>query len=206
MATIETPWRDLAAALEGEVVLPDSPRYDEVRRPQIPRFHDVRPQAVVLCRTPEDVVEAVAFARRSGIEVAVRSGGHDFAGRSSGPGMVLDLTPMHSLEVSDGIATVGPAWELSEATWQEMIDVNLTGAWKTIKATVPHMIQQDSGGSIILTSSIAGLQAFPNLDHYTAAKHRVTGLMRTLAVELAPHRIRVNSVHLTTVDTPMVST
>jgi hypothetical protein len=112
MATVETAWRDLAAALEGEVVLPGSPRYDEVRRPQIPRFHDVRPQAVLLCRTPEDVVEAIAFARRSGIEVAVRSGGHDFAGRSSGPGMVLDLTPMHSLEVSDGLAILGPGFRL----------------------------------------------------------------------------------------------
>jgi FAD binding domain/Berberine and berberine like len=114
MATIETAWRDLRAALEGEVVLPGSPRYDEVRRPQIPRFHDVRPQAVVLCRTPEDVVEAIAFAQRSGIEVAVRSGGHDFAGRSSGPGMVLDLTPMHSLEISDGLAIVGPGFRLGD--------------------------------------------------------------------------------------------
>jgi FAD/FMN-containing dehydrogenase len=114
MATIETAWRDLRAALEGAVVLPGSPRYDEVRRPQIPRFHDVRPQAVVLCRTPEDVVEAIAFARRSGIDVAVRSGGHDFAGRSSGPGMVLDLMPMHSLEISDGLAIVGPGCRLGD--------------------------------------------------------------------------------------------
>jgi FAD/FMN-containing dehydrogenase len=114
MASIETAWRDLAAALEGELVLPGSARYDEVRRPQIPRFHDVRPQAVARCRTPEDVAEAIAFARRSGIEVAVRSGGHDFAGRSTGPGMVLDLTPMQSLEVSDGMATVGPGFRLGD--------------------------------------------------------------------------------------------
>jgi FAD/FMN-containing dehydrogenase len=114
MPTVETGWRDLAAALEGDVVLPGSPRYDEVRRPQIPRFHDVRPQAVVLCRTPEDVGEAIAFARRSGIEVAVRSGGHDFAGRSSGPGMVVDLTPMRSLKISDGLATVGPGFRLGD--------------------------------------------------------------------------------------------
>jgi FAD/FMN-containing dehydrogenase len=114
MATAETAWRDLTAALEGEVVLPGSSRYDEVRRPQIPRFHDLRPQAVVLCRTPADVVEAIAFARRFDIEVAVRSGGHDFAGRSSGHGMVLDLTPMHSLEVSDGLATVGPGLRLGD--------------------------------------------------------------------------------------------
>jgi FAD/FMN-containing dehydrogenase len=94
----------------GEVVLPGSSRYDEVRRPQIPRFDDVRPQAVVLCRTPADVAEAIAFARRSGFELAVRSGGHDFAGRSSGPGMVLDLRSMHS-EVCP-ITTTGyrPVW------------------------------------------------------------------------------------------------
>ena len=114
MATIETAWRNLTAALEGDVVLPGSPRYDEARRPQIPRFHDVRPEGVVLCRTPADVVEAIAFARRLSIEIAVRSGGHDFAGRSSGPGMVLDLTPMHSLEVSDGLATVGPGFRLGD--------------------------------------------------------------------------------------------
>ena len=114
LATVATAWRDLTAALEGEVVLPGSPRYDEVRRPQIPRFHGVRPQAVVLCRTTEDVGAAIAFARRSGIEIAVRSGGHDFAGRSSSPGMVLDLTPMHSLEVSDGLATVGPGFRLGD--------------------------------------------------------------------------------------------
>jgi FAD binding domain/Berberine and berberine like len=114
MAAVGTAWRGLTAALAGEVVLPGSPRYDEVRRPQIPRFHDVRPVAVVLCRTPEDVVEAIAFALRSGIEVAVRSGGHDFAGRSTGPGIVLDLTPMHSLETSDGLARVGPGFRLGD--------------------------------------------------------------------------------------------
>jgi FAD/FMN-containing dehydrogenase len=114
MATIETAWRELTAALEGEVVLPDSPRYDEVRKPPIPRFHDVRPQAVVLCRTPADVVDAIAFARRSGIALTVRSGGHDFAGRSSGPGIVLDLRAMHSLEVADGLATVGSGFQLGD--------------------------------------------------------------------------------------------
>jgi NAD(P)-dependent dehydrogenase (short-subunit alcohol dehydrogenase family) len=103
-----------------------------------------------------------------------------------------------------GILSTGSAWELSEEAWQEVIDVNLTGVWKTVKAAIPQLIEQGHGGSIILTSSIAGLVAFANLAHYTAAKHGVTGLMRTLAVELAPHRIRVNSVHPTTVDTDMV--
>jgi hypothetical protein len=112
MATIETAWQELTASLEGEVVLPGSPRYDDVRKPPIPRFHEVRPQAVVLCRTPADVAEAIAFARRSGIAVTIRSGGHDFAGRSSGPGIVLDLRAMHSLEVADGLATVEPGLRL----------------------------------------------------------------------------------------------
>jgi len=104
-----------------------------------------------------------------------------------------------------GIASFAPALEMTEQMWQDVIDINLTGIWKTVKATAPSMVERGQGGSIILTSSVAGLSAFPGLAHYTAAKHGVTGLMRTLAVELAPHRIRVNSVHPTTVDTPMVA-
>jgi SDR family mycofactocin-dependent oxidoreductase len=118
---------------------------------------------------------------------------------------VAELGRLDIVVANAGIASFAPMWEISEDTWQEMIDVNLTGVWKTIKATVPQLINQGHGGSIILTSSIAGLIAFPNLGHYTAAKHGVTGLMRTLALELAPHGIRVNSVHPTTVDTDMVN-
>lgn len=128
----------------------------------------------------------------AGLEAAVADGLSEF-GR-------LDIVCANA-----GIASFAPAWELTEDVWQDVIDINLTGVWKTVRATVPTMLEQGSGGSIILTSSIAGLIAFPNLAHYTAAKHGVTGLMRTLAVELAPHRIRVNSVHPTTVDTDMVN-
>ena len=103
-----------------------------------------------------------------------------------------------------GIGTFGPAMDLSEDDWQSVIDINLTGVWKTVKAAARPMVERGAGGSIILTSSTAGLVAFPNLGHYTAAKHGVVGLMRVLAVELAPLSIRVNSVHPTTVDTPMV--
>ena len=104
-----------------------------------------------------------------------------------------------------GIGSFAPALELTEEVWDDVVDINLTGVWKTVKATAPSMVERGQGGSVILTSSIAGLIAFPNLAHYTAAKHGVTGLMRTLAVELAPHHIRVNSVHPTTVDTPMIA-
>ena len=103
-----------------------------------------------------------------------------------------------------GICSFGLSWELSDEVWQEMIDVNLTGVWKTTKAAIPHMIAGGSGGSIILTSSVAGLTGVGLGAHYSAAKHGVVGLMRALAVELAQQGIRVNSVHPTTVETPMV--
>jgi SDR family mycofactocin-dependent oxidoreductase len=103
-----------------------------------------------------------------------------------------------------GISSSGASWEISDESWQDVIDVNLTGVWKTTKAVIPHMIEHGRGGSIIITSSVAGLVAYGNLSHYTAAKHGLVGLMRALAVELAPHSIRVNTVHPTTVDTPMI--
>jgi SDR family mycofactocin-dependent oxidoreductase len=102
-----------------------------------------------------------------------------------------------------GILTFGTTWELSEAQWSEMIGVNLDGAWKTIRAAVPPMIEAGKGGSIILTSSTAGKRGFGNLSHYTAAKHGVVGLGKALAVELAPHNIRVNTIHPTTVNSDM---
>ncbi|KXX59476.1 mycofactocin-coupled SDR family oxidoreductase [Rhodococcus sp. LB1] len=94
-------------------------------------------------------------------------------------------------------------WEYDAATWQTMIDINLTGVWHTAKVAVPHLIA-NQGGSIVLTSSAAGHKAYANIGHYVAAKHGVIGLMRTLAIELAPHSIRANAVSPTQVDTPMI--
>lgn len=93
-----------------------------------------------------------------------------------------------------GISGVGLTWELTEVEWQDMIDVNLTGVWHTVKAAVPAMIEAGNGGSIVITSSYCGLHGVENLAHYTAAKHGVIGLMRTLANEVGPHGIRVNCV------------
>lgn len=117
---------------------------------------------------------------------------------------IKELGGIDIVSANAGIASFAPSWELTDTQWQEMLDVNLTGVWRTTKAVIPHMIKRGKGGSIVLTSSTAGLVAFGNLSHYTAAKHGVTGLMRTLAVELAPHNIRVNSIHPTTVNTPMI--
>jgi len=102
------------AAIEGTVALAGSPDYERVRGPAWAQFEDVRPRAVVLCTTPADVVETIAFARRVGLETVARSGGHCFAGRSSTPGIVIDLSQMRSVQVADGIATVGAGSLLGE--------------------------------------------------------------------------------------------
>lgn len=102
-----------------------------------------------------------------------------------------------------GITSRGAAIELSEAAWRTMLDINLTGVWNTCTATAPHLIKRGAG-SMVLTSSIAGLRGLVGVAHYTAAKHGVVGLMRSLAHDLAPHGVRVNSVHPTNVDTPLI--
>jgi SDR family mycofactocin-dependent oxidoreductase len=117
---------------------------------------------------------------------------------------VAELGRLDIVCANAGIGSTGVLWELDEGTFQEMVDINLIGVWKTIKATVPTLVEQGTGGSVILTSSVAGVQAYPNLGHYVAAKHGVTGLMRSLTVEGAPYGIRCNSVHPTTVDTPII--
>lgn len=93
-----------------------------------------------------------------------------------------------------GTASHAPAWELSDDQWQNVVDVNLTGVWRTVRACVPSMIEHGQGGAVVLTSSLAGLHGYSNIASYVAAKHGVNGLMRTLANELGPHNIRVNSV------------
>lgn len=102
-----------------------------------------------------------------------------------------------------GICSYGRLWEITEEQWNETVDVNLTGVWQTLRATVPHIIAGGSGGSIVLTSSGAGLKGLPMLAHYGATKWGLVGMARTLAVELGPESIRVNTVHPTAVRTPM---
>jgi NAD(P)-dependent dehydrogenase (short-subunit alcohol dehydrogenase family) len=97
-----------------------------------------------------------------------------------------------------------PVTELGDALWRDMIDVNLTGVFHTVRAVLPSMIARGAGGSIIITSSTAGSRGLANLAHYTAAKHGVVGLMRSLVNEVSGHNIRVNTVHPTSVDTDMI--
>jgi SDR family mycofactocin-dependent oxidoreductase len=103
-----------------------------------------------------------------------------------------------------GVFEIAPALEVSDELWRDTVDVNLTGVWHTCRAALPHVLSSGRGGSLVLVSSAAGLEGMPNTVAYTASKHGVVGIMRTLANELGPHMIRVNSVHPTSVDTSMI--
>jgi SDR family mycofactocin-dependent oxidoreductase len=119
---------------------------------------------------------------------------------------VAQLGRLDVVVANAGIHLPGaPAWELDPQVWQRTLDINLTGVWHTVKAGVPHIGGiSGKGGSVIIISSTSGIRGLPNTAHYTASKHAVVGLARTLANELGPLGIRVNTVHPGPVATPMV--
>ena len=102
-----------------------------------------------------------------------------------------------------GVISFGRSWELTEAQWDQVVATNLKGVWATCRAAIPGMIERGRGGSIVITGSAASQRGYPGISHYAAAKHGVIGLMRSLAIELAAHRIRVNCVLPGGVRTPM---
>jgi SDR family mycofactocin-dependent oxidoreductase len=117
---------------------------------------------------------------------------------------VEQLGRLDIIVANAGIGTFGnKLHKIREDIWQDMIDVNLSGVWHTVKAGVPHIIAGERGGSIVLTGSVGSHKAMAYTGHYIAAKHGVIGLMRAFAVELGQHMIRVNSVHPSQVNTPM---
>jgi (+)-trans-carveol dehydrogenase len=163
--------------------------------------------------TPEDLAKTADLVRGHNrrivtAEVDVR----DYqALKAAVAGGVEQLGRLDVIVANAGISNAGnddggTLDKVSEKDWQDMIDVNLSGVWKTVKAGVPHMLAGGRGGSIVLTSSVNGFKAYSSLllGHYVASKHGVVGLMRAFAVELGQHLIRVNSVHPTFVNTPMV--
>jgi SDR family mycofactocin-dependent oxidoreductase len=156
--------------------------------------------------TEEDMAETVrqveALDRRI---IATKADVRDYAAvKAAVDAGVAELGRLDIVAANAGIAgTPNKAEELPDLDWETMVDINLTGVWRSCKAAIPHL-RAAGGGAIIITSSTAGLNAYPNLAHYVSAKHGVVGLMRTLALELAPDMIRVNSVHPTTVDTDMI--
>ncbi|KAA9161595.1 mycofactocin-coupled SDR family oxidoreductase [Amycolatopsis acidicola] len=157
--------------------------------------------------TPEDLEETAAQVRALGRRIhAVPADVRDQAAMKA----VLDegvkqLGRLDIVVANAGIGSEGaPAEKMTEEIWRDTIDINLTGVWLSARVAIPHILAGGRGGSIVLTSSVGGLKGHPHIGHYVAAKHGVVGLMRTLAVELGPRNIRVNSLHPTQVNTPMV--
>jgi SDR family mycofactocin-dependent oxidoreductase len=156
--------------------------------------------------TPDDLAETVrqveALDRRI---VATEADVRDSTGlRAALDDGVAQLGKLDIVAANAGIASFAPAEEMSDEMWDDMIATNLTGVFRTVRAAIPHLKANPDGGAVVLTSSTAGIMGMENLAHYVSAKHGVVGLMKVLAKELAPHRVRVNSVHPTTVNTDMV--
>jgi SDR family mycofactocin-dependent oxidoreductase len=161
----------------------------------------------VIPATPEDLDETVRLVEKTGRRAITRHADvRDLAALESlAADAVSELGRIDIVVANAGIISWGNAWELSSQSWNELIDVNLTGVFHTIRATVPHMIRAGNGGSIILTSSAAGLKGQPFTLAYTAAKHGIVGICRGLANELGEYDIRVNSIHPAAVATEMMN-
>ena len=166
--------------------------------------HDV--EDALPMATPDDLAETVklveALDRRV---VAAQADVRDVDGlKAVVDDGVARLGRLDIVVANAGIASMGGQVDkISLDNWKHTIDINLSGVFNTARVGVPHLIEGGRGGAIVLTSSVGGMKALPNMSHYVSAKHGVVGLMRSLAVELGQYNIRVNSVHPTNVNTPM---
>jgi (+)-trans-carveol dehydrogenase len=166
--------------------------------------HDV--DGALPMATPEDLAETVKLVEAQDRRIiATQADVRDYdALKAAVDDGVAQLGRLDIVLANAGIASLGgPVQDMDPRNWQNTIDINLSGLWNSTRAAIPHMIAGGRGGAIVLTSSVGGMHAMPNMSHYVSAKHGVVGLMRSLAVELGQHHIRVNSVHPTNVNTPM---
>ena len=156
--------------------------------------------------TPDDLSQTVDLVEQAGGRIlALEADVRDFDALSAAVAQgVSEFGRLDIVCANAGILTMGMSHEQSEEQWQTIVDINLTGVWHTAKATIPQLIAQGEGGSIIVTSSLMGLKGGPFSSGYAATKHGVVGLAKSLAAELAAHRIRVNVLHPTNVLTPML--
>ncbi|OZD00403.1 SDR family mycofactocin-dependent oxidoreductase [Rhodococcus sp. 06-221-2] len=155
--------------------------------------------------TPEDLQETVAAVEALGRRVVHRVVDvRDLAGLESVVSEGVEkLGGIDAVVANAGFVTWGRFWEIDPQTWDDVVAVNLTGVFKTMRAAVPAMIEGGRGGSIIITSSVAGLKSLPAQAPYSAAKSGVVGLAKTAAIELAEYNIRVNTIHPWGVTTEM---
>ena len=166
----------------------------------------VSPSITYPMPTAEDLQETVRGVEGAGRkilarQVDIRDGG---ALRQVVADGVEQFARLDILVANAGVLSWGRLWELSDEQWDTVIDVNLSGTWRTIRAAVPAMIQAGNGGSIIIVSSSAGLKATPGNGHYAASKHGLVALTNSLALEVGEFGIRVNSIHPYSIDTPMI--
>jgi len=156
--------------------------------------------------TEQDLAETIRLVEARGRRIIARKADvRDFESlQAAFDEGVAELGRVDTVIANAGIASYGKAWEISAQMWKDVIDINLTGVYHTAKVAIPTMIEADNGGSILFTSSIGGHKGIQHVGHYVAAKHGIVGLMRTLANELGPHKIRVNTIHPTNVDTTMI--
>ena len=144
---------------------------------------------------PEELVSLVTEIERMGRPVlAAQVDVTDLAAMQALVGQAQrELGPIDIVVANAGLYSFAPSWELTEEQWDETVNIDLKGVWITCKVCIPQMLSRRSG-KIICISSTAGLKGMANLAHYVAAKHGVLGLVKTLAIELAPHNINVNAV------------
>ncbi|KMO84802.1 putative NAD-dependent oxidoreductase [Mycolicibacterium chubuense] len=156
--------------------------------------------------TADDLAETARLVEEAGRKVIARE--IDIRDLGAQQQLVADAVEQFGrldiVVANAGILSWGRIWEMSEEQWDTVIEVNLNGTWRTIKAAVPAMIEAGNGGSIIIVSSSAGTKATPGNAHYSASKHGLVALTNALAIEAGEFGIRVNSIHPYSIDTPMV--
>ncbi len=156
--------------------------------------------------TSEELAETVRAVEATGRKVLARE--VDIRDLAALQKLVADgveqFGRLDILVANAGVLSWGRMFEMSEEQWDTVIDVNLNGTWRTIRAAVPAMIEAGNGGSIIIVSSSAGLKATPGNGHYSASKHGLVALTNALAIEVGEFGIRVNSIHPYSIETPMV--
>jgi SDR family mycofactocin-dependent oxidoreductase len=156
--------------------------------------------------TSEELAETVRAVEATGRKVLAREVDiRDLAAQQQVVADAIEQFGRLDIVVANaGVLSWGRMFEMSEEQWDSVIDVNLNGTWRTVRAAVPAMIEAGNGGSIIVVSSSAGLKATPGNSHYAASKHGLVAITNALALEVGEYGIRVNSIHPYSIDTPMV--
>ncbi len=156
--------------------------------------------------TAEDLADTVRAVEATGRKALARE--VDIRDLAAQQQLVADAMEQFGrldiLVANAGVLSWGRMFEMSEEQWDTVIEVNLSGTWRTVRAAAPAMIEAGNGGSIIIVSSSAGTKATPGNGHYSASKHGLVAITNALAIELGEYGIRVNSIHPYSIDTPMV--